>query len=207
MIYYERSFLTGGMNRTELPVGTVIAFAGDATTETFQNANPNWLLCDGTSGGHGVSVPKDAYPELYLALGSGAIYGEADDQHFYLPNYSGMFLRGVAPSGGTDPGPRTAAPGGGPEYGVGSTQGEMVQMHEHAYQQYLATGSAGEAADAAALNQDMPSPPHTVNLYDSSGNALSGEETRPVNIYVHFLIKAASFSPVAGAATWGGALP
>jgi microcystin-dependent protein len=207
MMYHERSFLAGNVHHTELPVGTVIAYAGDPTTKAFLAANPNWLLCDGTSGGQGASVAVDAYPELYAALGNGTIYGQADQQHFYLPNYSGMFLRGVAQSGGIDPGPRTPATSGGQDFGVGSTQADMVQMHEHAYQQYLTSGSGGEAADTVALNQDLPSPPHTTSLYDGSGNELSGAETRPVNIYVHFLIKAASLNAVAGAALWGGALP
>jgi hypothetical protein len=88
----------------DLPVGAVIAFAGDPTVAEWPAQNPNWLPCDGT--------PRQIadYPELYYALGSGKIYG-SDTTMFTLPNYAAMFLRGVAANGtglNQDPGERTA---------------------------------------------------------------------------------------------------
>jgi hypothetical protein len=116
----------------ELPVGSVIAFAGDATSAAWQTQHPNWLICDG-------STRKIAdYPELYYALGAGTIYDSGGGPEFTLPNYGAMFLRGVVTPNSSPPyqdtDPRCKPPGSaGTPTGVGSTQEDMVQLHQHDY--------------------------------------------------------------------------
>ena len=179
-------FLATIVGTTGVPVGTVIAFAGDATASDWQAANPNWLICQGQT------VPQAQYYELYVALGSGTIYG-GDEKTFTLPNYSAMFLRGVAQKGtgpNQDPGDRTAAAKSSDANGVGSTQTGMVQTHEHQYNAFTPdTGPAGEGLNTLPMAAQTP---------ETSSMNLSGEETRPVNVYVYFLIKAASGFAVVG---------
>ena len=66
----------------DVPVGTVVAFAG-------ANVPQGWLVCDGRL------VNKAEYPRLYAAIGD--LYGGTSEGKFKLPDYRGMFLRGVDP--------------------------------------------------------------------------------------------------------------
>jgi hypothetical protein len=110
-----------------VPVGTVAAFAGDARTTIPQG----WLLCDGAE------VSRDQYPELFAAIGT--VYSAGNRATtFHLPDYRGLFLRGVDdPDGrggkdaaGRDPEAgdrrhmRTGELAGG---GVGTVQGDATR--------------------------------------------------------------------------------
>jgi hypothetical protein len=95
-----------------LPAGAVIAFAGEvgAAGVAYTSALERWgwLVCDGRP------LPICGYPELFAALGFRyARAGEAtalpEDPaaakaaQFRLPDYRGMFLRGVDGGAGVDP--------------------------------------------------------------------------------------------------------
>src|SRR5919199_635074 len=84
------------------PVGTIVAYGGNATT-----LPPGWLLCD--------RAPFDQtkYPDLYAALGNTNI----------LPDLRGYFLRGLDPSGSVDP--------NGSGRKVLSPQGDPFGKHSH----------------------------------------------------------------------------
>ncbi|MEM0998138.1 MAG: phage tail protein [Bacteroidota bacterium] len=171
-----------GLGNYTLPAGTVVAYAGrvvgpDGTHEELGIAEVRkfgWMVCDGTS------LDKNQYPALYMALGG--LYGE-DEATFNLPNYSGYFLRATNVREGKDPDQRDA-PEGGAENDPGSTQGFALQAHEHTYTMAQA-GTVGSAQSAAATavpgQQTTGILPETVKTSDN--------ETRPVNIYVHYLIK------------------
>jgi microcystin-dependent protein len=63
------------------PIGMVIQFAGNA------NSLPGYLKCDGSI--YSIS----SYPNLYNVIGT--MYGGDSNQGlFFVPNYSGVFLRG-----------------------------------------------------------------------------------------------------------------
>jgi microcystin-dependent protein len=68
-----------------MPPGGVIAYGG-------ATAPAGWLLCDGSV------VSRNTYPALFIALGgTSSPYGLGDGSTtFNLPDYRGMFLRGVA---------------------------------------------------------------------------------------------------------------
>jgi hypothetical protein len=86
-------------------------------------------------------------------------------------------------------GNRTAAINGIAD-GVGSTQLCMVQTHEHGYTDY--PGQSVNTGDAPGASLVSSKSTFTTGLYtdDSGGTSLTGEETRPKNIYVNYLIYA-----------------
>ena len=78
----------------ETPVGAVLPYAGpiNPTTQAILQAG-GWLFCDGSL------VSAVMYPELFATLGG--LYGTPRTQGtpartgFYLPDYRGVFLRGL----------------------------------------------------------------------------------------------------------------
>lgn len=66
-----------------VPPGTIIAFAGNKVPDGY-------LPCDGSE----LEISK--YPQLFEAIGT--IYGGNASSRFRLPDFRGMFLRGVGPN-------------------------------------------------------------------------------------------------------------
>ncbi|HEY8169799.1 MAG TPA: phage tail protein [Candidatus Limnocylindria bacterium] len=175
-----------GGPQTLTPPGSVIAYAG-------ATAPAGWLLCDGTL------VDRAAYPELFAAIGTN--HGEDSEQtKFALPDYRGMFLRGVTGATNTDPDASVRAaqgPGGNAGNAVGSTQLWEVNPHVH----QLGTGSADSfgmvPANDPANTERLAS--FKADFWNVSGVVHStqawpsgpgrGHETRPRNVYVNYLIK------------------
>ena len=177
-----------------LPVGVVLAFAGlidPVPTDHQTNVEAwGWMVCDGRK------LETGAYPELYAVLG--CLYGEEEaggKSFFYLPDYRGYFQRGVAIDAQVDKGwgKRCKNPGPGStgsDNGLGSVEEGMVQMHEHRYENYPG-GGAAPGQPPGSVNPSTPTQHVTTELYTDSSGAknLSGEETRPVNIAVNYIIK------------------
>jgi microcystin-dependent protein len=188
----------------DAPVGAVIAFAGQigaaagvsppASVEAgFPVTDPieawGWTACDGRS------VAIADYVELYLVLGT--LYG-GDDTHFRLPDYRGYFLRGVDAGAGNDPdaAARTNAAGSGAtpacQQIVGSRQPDAIQKHDHIYGAEPTAAAPAQGAGAAGAPSSTPtlttSGP-TDSLSAPGQVRVSQSETRPRNIYVHYLIK------------------
>lgn len=160
-----------------VPVGTVVAFAGQITSSSSEDYKTNiealgWMICDGRL----CEVSK--YPELFAVLGY--LYGGKDGE-FNMPDYRGLFLRGVdnrnKDEGRKDPdGPRQ----------LGSLQEDALKAHQHTYNalQAMATPSEqGQAAGASSISTEVtidPIKPET---------SISLDETRPKNISVNYIIK------------------
>ena len=173
---------------TILPPGTIIAFAGQINPQTYlcgednfspsSSNNTGWILCDGSE------VSEAVFPMLFNVIKN--LYGGYNG-NFYLPDYRGYFLRGLAVNNIQDPGfaNRTAAPNG-ENVGIGSTQQNMIQQHGHLYNSYPAQqASGGQNSGGATISYQQIS---TTTGISSNGYNLSGEETRPKNIYVNYLI-------------------
>ena len=153
------------------PTATVVAFAG-ATIPA------GWLLCDGSE------VDRSEYASLYAAIGDA--HGEGDGSTtFNLPDYRGMFLRGVDNGAGTDPDAATrTAPFGGANEGdaVGSVQEDEFASHTHPQEPetVMRTDCALFPTNAAT----------SANMCRGGTTGPSGgSETRPVNAYVNYIIK------------------
>ena len=157
-----------------VPTGTIQAF-GSATAPT------GWLVCDGTA------VSRTTYADLFTAIGEN--FGQGDNSTtFNLPDFRGRFLRGMDGGAARDPDAagRTAMnTGGNTGSNVGSVQDDQYASHVHppaspathsglvALNNMNATGSFFGSVAAVATNT----------------GASGGNETRPKNAYVQFIIK------------------
>ncbi|MBC3810455.1 phage tail protein [Undibacterium aquatile] len=63
-----------GLIRTEPPVGSIVAFAGDATKNTIESSG--WMVCDGRA------LNVEQYPVLFAVIGYR--FGGSDGQ-FHIP--------------------------------------------------------------------------------------------------------------------------
>lgn len=114
--------LTDSARDSLVPPGTVVAYAGPEST-----IPEGWLLADGSE------LKRDDFPRLYAAIRSAHGNGDGTST-FHLPDYRGVFLRGVDGGRGKDPNAsgRTAAKDGGNTGDkVGSLQEDSIGDHRH----------------------------------------------------------------------------
>lgn len=153
-----------------VPTGGVLAYGGTSAPAGF-------LMCDGSA------VSRTTYSALFAIIASAHGSGDGSTT-FNLPNYQGRFLRGVDGSAGVDPdkASRTAmASGGNTGNNVGSVQADQVENHTHAMTM---------RASASAFGSDVPTLGSGGSGSSFSTNADGGgNETRPVNAYVYWIIK------------------
>ncbi|MBC3953741.1 MULTISPECIES: phage tail protein [Pseudomonas] len=183
-----------------LPVGSVIAYAGPlANTDTADGINldqiranlaqAGWLFCDGSA------MPRDAFRELFGVIGTA--YGYPDQTAFYLPDLRGRFIRGVDGGSGHDPEQAkraaTAPDGktGNTGNKVGSLQTDAFQGHEHNYTAMIPgelIAQPGEGVPVYVPNTE-PTPTTDMDQEDSDGKPRTSSETRPVNLYLNYIIR------------------
>lgn len=176
--------------------GTIIAVSFEAASAQ----EPGFLPCDGTA------VSRTTYQDLFAAIGTN--WGSGDGATtFNLPDYRGVFIRGVDGGTNIDPdasGRHTIAPGGSSGDNVGSIQFSATALppagilatsttgsHQHSVSHlpndsswYQIAGShyaQWNSGGSATSNDGLHS--HTVS---SGGDT----ETRPVNVYVDYLVYA-----------------
>ena len=182
-----------------VPVGTVVPYAGplsDASRAKLKTLG--WLECDGrwlTPAKSPTEGPS--YGELFGVIGY--TYGKRSPTasvidsallDFRLPDLRGQFLRGVAVDAKQDPGLRDRVKpqdGEGRSDGVGSRQKDMITKHFH---QFTPSG-AESLGNQGKGSLSAPPKAFTEGLFSAPNeqSTLSGEETRPVNTYVYFIIK------------------
>lgn len=166
--YFIRYSAKGAIKGKDLPAGVVLPFGGAPVSL------PNgYLLCDGSS------LNRSDYPELFAAIGTA--WGSASGTTFNLPDTRGLFLRGVDGVANRDPdkASRTAiATGGNTGNNVGSFQDDAFESHFHG-DRYLAVAGAGPTGYSGQTG--------TISPLGSSSTG--GNETRPKNVYVNYIIK------------------
>ena len=163
------------------PLGTVLMYAGRTDGAGVLNLfSAGWILCDGSV------YPNTQFPGLFSVLANS--YG-GNESGFAVPQYKGMFLRGVD---GSDPAQRDpnaatrSAPrpdlsnSGSAGPSVGSVQADQVGSHTHNYEYYADYVKSSHTLGHSCLSGS------TTSATASAG----GTETRPVNQYVDFIIKA-----------------
>ena len=185
-----------------VPVGTIVAWSAGA-----DSLPANWMLCDGKA------LKIKQYPELYAAIG--ATWGAPRKTKFNLPDLRGRFIRGVDRGAGRDPDvkDREASNKGGNANSVGSVQDDSFQDHSHEqkahthdYQRYFISAtytgvgigsfqeSGGYDVILSSWLRESQTSSSTVNIkgaktYGTKTNIRKGEETRPKNAAVNFIIK------------------
>lgn len=188
-----------------VPVGTIIAYAGIDPDALLSRG---WLRCVGTS------LDASAWPELFAAIGTA--WGSDGDGRFDLPALGGTFLRCVSGDSGRDPDAGQRIPnkvGGASGNAVGSFQRYGTAPARTPFRSTVGRLNTNDArSDKGCAGR--------VARYNS-GNVTTGAirggdaESRPVNRYVHFLIKARAVDedaqhveiPVGGVVAFAGANP
>ncbi len=183
-----------------VPSGTILPFGGSVVT-----VPSGYLVCDGSE----VNIAD--YPLLFAAIGTS--WGGNGSTTFRLPDLRGQFLRGVDGGEGVDPNAatRTALNGGNTGDAVGSYQMDEFETHTHtgntdndgAHRHQIRAESSGvlsNVGDDIILDLDnngIISGIDTDNFTSTDGahthnfttDATGGDETRPKNAYVHYIIK------------------
>jgi microcystin-dependent protein len=184
-----------------VPTGTVVAFAGTTVP-------PGWLLCNGQL------VSRTQFSALFTAIG--ILHGPGDGINtFTVPDYRGRFLRGVDGTANRDPdhGTRTVPVAGASGVGnaVGSVQGSATARpvvtafttdtqgaHTHvngSFNRLLqlsnGTNTTTTGTDVTASEPDILNSAPEVSAGSHAHTVVGGgdSETRPLNVYVNYLIK------------------
>lgn len=167
---------------SRIPIGSVISFAGKISSppdpphhET--DVEPlGWLKCDGRE----FYISK--YPKLFEAIGYR--YG-GTDKKFKIPDYQGYFLRGVDENKNIDKDDRA------PDHSVGSKQKSALQTHAHKYNLVNTSGLSKPPAAGAGIPPTIEKPTEEpLGIIGKPKLEVSDNESRPINIYVYFIIKA-----------------
>ena len=158
----QLSFATLGIP-AGVPIGSVFAFAG--TTEPS-----GYFECDGRN------MNKSTHLALFNVIGTTFGNGLGQEGDFSLPDLRGEFVRGW--SNGRTGVDETRT--------FGSAQGDQVKQHNHTYTRTGggAVQSGGGASGTATATQNTGAYPLTANIVDDN-------ETRPRNIAMMYIIKAA----------------
>jgi hypothetical protein len=197
----------------EVPIGTAVAYAGEVLDNgkvVIIKDNENWLLCNGAP------LAKKKYGKLWDHIKT--VHGTASEDadpttDFNLPDYRGLFLRGVASTRiDRDPNYRDAERpsnhmGGNVGNRVGSTQlgatkkpnsafiVEIERKHTHGDPTY--NGQAGPY-EVAVVGRgpggvDFGAQSAQTNAGDGHTHEIKSggdDETRPINAYVNYIIRA-----------------
>jgi len=179
------SVLTASALNQLMPSGAILAYGG-------ASAPSGWLLCDGAS------VLRADYSDLFDAIGTA--FGAADGTHFNVPDLRGRFLRGADNAAGRDPdaaGRTAMATGGNTGDAVGSVQADEQESHTHTQDAHTHSLNANNRALYGGVNNvalggatSVPNVQETATASATATNqATGGNETRPLNANVNFIIK------------------
>jgi microcystin-dependent protein len=184
------------INQLAVPIGSVISYSGttDPVPDNIEGS-VQWLLCDGRA------VDSRTYPSLYNVIGNS--FGNGTENNpgqipaqfsFNIPDLRGRFIRGTddmnGHAAGRDPdGATRAAMMAGGNTGqsadkIGSVQPDSVGPHTHTMYGVYSDGSW--AAGAPWLGYSEKNNYQNSNPSNPPDNA---HETRPVNVYLNYLIR------------------
>lgn len=152
-----------------VPTGSVIAYG--ATT-----APSGWLLANGAA------VSRTTYATLFSIIGTSFGTGDGSTT-FNVPDLRGEFIRGWNNASGNDPdaASRTAfMTGGASGDNIGSYQADIFKTHDHWYYSPSTGANAGQGASSGSWGGGS---------YTSGPNPAGGNETRPKNVYLNYIIK------------------
>ncbi len=189
-VFEEKIFFTS-QAKTGPPVGSIMPFYGTAATAATLELG-GWFLCDGRSI---ASIDNNVlFPDEKTALQ--AVIGSGN-----LPDLRGLFLRGIDPAGGTQYDPDA-------DRAVGSVQSSQIQGHNHDYDKANSfTASANANVGVGVSTTNVRNDAANVNVLTAAfatggdhshtighttaqtQNAGGGNDTRPVNAAVNYLIK------------------
>lgn len=178
----------GAGSSGSVPTGTILPYVGSGSVPPA-----GFLFAEGGT------VSRTTYAELYAAVGDA--FGEGDGTTtFHLPDLRGRFLRGMAGAESTsrdpDVGARTSMNiGGNIGNNIGTLQDHAFQGHHHGL---YGIGNNTNPQGGANITQISGTTPNGVQSHATAvqnpingnhGNINVSTETRPVNVYVRYIIK------------------
>jgi microcystin-dependent protein len=188
---------------TTSTIGFIYAFPG--VLEDLPGKDSIWMVCDGRS------LNISGHLKLFKILGW--TYGYGTDQQgrttFSIPDYRGYFLRGVDNGSNNDPDKDLRTESFNDNLSgenVGSRQKDAIQKHKHidsGHSHPTTATDAGGQVDSDNSNEKA-APPNSPKGTVGTGYAILGDptdsgsgagnprlsnETRPLNIYVYWVIK------------------
>lgn len=178
LICFDNSTTPSGPS-FQIPIGAIIGYSGQITDPATLIGGA-WMLC----AGQDMNVKQ--YSDLHNVIGT--MYGgDPENSVFCLPDYRGMFLRGVDHGRGKDPDAKTRSsprldkpsPGNAKDM-VGSVQSDTFTSHTHMYTAFLDTAYSDYGSGDNYMNS---------NTIAAQFDFIGGSETRPANVSVNYLIK------------------
>ena len=186
-LHLSRDFIFQGATFTGLPIGTIIPYVTSTAPAGF-------LSCDGAS------VNRSTYTNLFDIIGVN--YGSGDTTtEFNVPDLRGRFIRGQDDGAAVDPDApiRTALQtGGSTGDSIGSAQAYQDGQHGHGItdpghfhtMQQRTTHAAGGATEVSGGQGSIVGNPVTASKVTGlTVNTSTGNESRPINVYVGFFIR------------------
>lgn len=172
------------IKKSDTPVGTIIAYGGDAEKQRENLKNSGWLICDG------VELPITEYEELHKAISQN--FGGPSENKFNLPDLRGLFLRGVSGESKNDPDAKeriALAANGKVGNEVGSFQNYATGIPQRPFRASIPNNKIGRSKlDSGACVDDAGRYRNEDGWGKTDGTG-GDKETRPMNVYVYFLIK------------------
>jgi microcystin-dependent protein len=173
------------LSSSVIPSGTIVAFGGTSTPS-------GWLICNGST------VSRTTNSALFAAIGTN--YGSGDGSTtFHLPDFRGRFLRGFDGGIGRDPNRLTRTisnTGGNSGDAVGSLQTDAFQGHWHEVREngnnaviYNGSATLAGTSNNVARDSGVPILAGGIITDGANGTPRTSSETRPVNVYVNYIIK------------------
>lgn len=171
-------------NAFTIPAGVIVPFGGEEVPF-------GWMLCDGSE------ISRTEYANLYSAIG--VCWGTGDGSTtFNLPDMRGMFLRGVSGDSGNDEdaGARLVLNNNGGNIGnnVGSYQSDAIRNITGSTSGHTAANIEG-AFELGTDNLFWYTGGGSINVFerpltfDASRVVPVGNDNRPKNVYVNYIIK------------------
>jgi microcystin-dependent protein len=158
----------GEPGESDLPIGTVVAWPSDAPLPSKR-----WMICNG-----GEAPYSGSDDPIFLALGTR--YGQAANTatHVKLPDFQGMFLRGLGSQGDAHVS-RT----------IGEMQVDAIARHRHSGLG-ISRHPSGRLASTGTKAATSPHDATGDNTDNLTGMHSGGKpETRPVNYAVQWIIR------------------
>ena len=174
-------------NAITIPAGVIVPFGGQVEQIPY-----GWMLCDGSE------VSRSEYANLYNAIG--VCWGIGDGSTtFNLPDLRGVFLRGVSGTSGNDPDADSRIVlndnGGNTGNNVGSYQGDAIRnitgrIDGSAIAWPDITGEGAFSTMTSGGGHPSSDPPQGRTFdFDASRVVPVGNDNRPKNVYVNYIIK------------------
>jgi microcystin-dependent protein len=164
-----------------MPMGAVVAYASAEDPVDVTQDGDVWVKCDGQA------LSRSTYPDFYFAFSD--VLGPGDGSStFNVPDFRGVFLRGVDPTGTRDPGMANRIPMFTTTTGaasVGSLQASQFASHYHVVHGDTQVSHNSGGTQVMSSNNDGGD---SCGPTDATGDGL-GAETRPKNAYLYQIIR------------------